>query len=186
MLGTILDYLYVLSQNGVGDIPKKLERISIKEKDTDDFWICFLPEAVLRFEFIKRKIAYSRKLDIYVIPKAAIQPNPSLTREFLERVTEEAINQNSKEGRKINLLGISLGNAPAYKLANVFHVDRFVSVVPGSFLPECIWESIATRRMAENSGYNLNYYKEALDDFSPIRNLDSLSGKFLGSLFGTF
>lgn len=186
MFGSILDYLYVSSQNVVGDIPKKLERISIKEKDTDDYWICFLPESILRLEFIKRKIISSRDTEVYVIPKTIVQPNPRLTREFLERITEEAINQNLGREREINLLGISLGNAPAYKFANVFSVDRFVSVVPGSFLPECIWESIATRRMAENSGYSLNDYKEALDDFSPIRNLDSLSANSLEVYLGRF
>lgn len=137
MIGSILDFLYASFNSDFGEIPKELEYFSVKNKSSNDFWICFLPESILSFEFIKRKIISSRDTEIYVIPKTIIQPNPMLTRDVLERITEEAINQEFRRG-EINLLGISLGNAIAYKFANVFRVDRFVSVVPGSFLPECI------------------------------------------------
>lgn len=187
MLGAIADYLYVLFQNGTGDIPKGAGRISIINNNSNNHWICFLPESILSFKFIKRKIISSRDTEVYVIPKTSIQPNPNLTRGVLERITEEAIDDYSKrQNENINVLGISLGNAPAYKFANNFPANRFVSVVPGSFLPECIFESIATKRIAENSGYNSEDYREALDDFSPIRNLNGLRARSLEVYLGRF
>ena len=173
MLGSLLDCFYVAFENRNGEIPKEIQQIQIQGKNSEK-WICFLPEGILKF-FYTRRILSGRNCDIYVIPKTAIQPNPFLTKDFLEAITEKAINDYSKsQERKINVLGISLGNAPAYVFANNFSVDRFISVVPGSLLPECIWESIATRKIAESSGKTLEDYREALDDFSPIRNLSSL------------
>jgi len=173
MLGLLLDRFYVAFENRNGEIPKEIQQIQIQGKNSEK-WICFLPEGILKF-FYTRRILSGRNCDIYVIPKTAIQPNPFLTKDFLEAITEKAINDYSKsQERKINVLGISLGNAPAYVFANNFSVDRFISVVPGSLLPECIWESIATRKIAESSGKTLEDYREALDDFSPIRNLSSL------------
>ena len=177
-------------EDRTSDIPKDAEYILInnKNKNINDHWMCFLPESILRFGYIKRKVISSRNLEICVIPKTAIQPNPLLTKEFLEKVTEEAINQYSKKQKEVdvNILAVSFGNAPAYRFASVFPVGRFVSVVPGSFLPECIWESIATRRMAENSGYTLEDYRNALDSFSPLRNLDSLKVKSLEIYLGCY
>ena len=173
MLGSLLDRFYVAFENRNGEIPKEIQQIQIQGKNSEK-WICFLPEGILKF-FYTRRILSGRNCDIYVIPKTAIQPNPFLTRDFLEGITEKAINDYSKSReRKINVLGISLGNAPAYVFASLFPVDRFISVVPGSLLPECIWESIATKKIAENSGRTLENYQEALDYFSPIRNLSSL------------
>ena len=88
--------------------------------------------------------------------------------------------------KRINVLGISLGNAPAYKFADFFHVERFVSVVSGSLLPECIWESIATKKIAENLGRTLDDYREALDDFSPIKNLGNLKANSLEIYLGRY
>ena len=173
MLGILLDYLYVSFENRTGEIPKEIQHIKIDDGNFEK-WICFLPEFALRFGYIRNKILSKRNCDVYVIPKTAIQPNPESTKELLEKITENAINNYSEKRGEINVLGVSLGNAPAYKFANTFPVNRFVSVAPGSFLPECVWESIATRRIAENSGRSLDDYREALDIFSPVRNLDNL------------
>jgi len=183
MLGTLLDYLYVSFENRTGEIPKEIQHIKIDDGNFEK-WICFLPEFALRFGYIRNKIFSKRNCDVYVIPKTAIQPNPESTKELLEKITENAINNYSEKREKINILGVSLGNAPAYKFANAFPVNQFVSVAPGSFLPECVWESIATRRIAENSRETLDDYREALDDFSPIRNLDNLEANSLEVYLG--
>jgi len=174
MLGSILDYLYVAFENRDGEIPKNIQHIKTNGGNTEK-WICFLPEGVLKFPYTKRGILSGRNCDIYAIPRTAIQPNPKSTRELLEKIMRTAISDYSfMQEKNVNVLGISLGNAPAYLFANFFQVNRFISAVPGSLLPECIWESIATRRIAESSGRTLENYREALDDFSPARNLDNL------------
>ena len=183
MLGSILDYLYVISENRSGEIPKEIQHIQTSGEDAEN-WICFLPEGVLKFSHTRKRILSMRNCDVYVLPRNAIQPNPESTKELLEKITENAINNYSEKREKINILGVSLGNAPAYKFANAFPVNQFVSVAPGSFLPECVWESIATRRIAENSRETLDDYREALDDFSPIRNLDNLGANSLEVYLG--
>lgn len=57
--------------------------------------------------------------------------------------------------------------------SNIFKILIMVKI-GFCFLPECIWESIATRKIAKGSGKTLDDYRDALDDFSPIRNLDNL------------
>ena len=186
MFGSILDYLYITFENRNGEIPEEIQHIKTNDGDSEN-WICFLPEGVLKFSYVKNKILSARNSNAYVIPKTAIQPDPKLTRNFLEKVTEKAINDYSKTQEKsVNVLGISLGNAPAYKFADYFPVKRFVSVVPGSLLPECIWESISTRKIAENSGITLEDYREALDDFSPARNLENLKANSIEVYLGKF
>lgn len=183
MLSSLLDYMYVLFENRNGEIFREVQHV--KNIDKGENWICFLPEGILKFSYFKKKILSGRNSDVYVIPKTAIQPNPELTKDLLEKITEKAIEDYSnKSCGNINVLGISLGNANAYKFANNFPVNRFVSVVPGSFLPECIWESIATRKIARGSGKTLNDYRDALDNFSPIRNLDNLKAKSLEIYLG--
>ena len=174
MLGTTLDYLYVAFENRIGEIPEEVQHIQRDENDSER-WICFLPEGVLKFSYVRNKILSGKNSDVYVIPKTAIQPNPEITRELLEKIIGMSISNRFKQPEGIlNVLGISLGNAPAYLFANFFPVNRFVSVVPGSLLPECIWESIATREITEGSGKTLDDYREVLNDFSPLRNLNSL------------
>ena len=173
MFGSILDYLYVAFENRNGEIPKEIWHIKTNDGDSED-WICFLPEGILKFPYARNRILSARNSDVYVIPKNAIQPDPKTTRKLLEEITKRASDDYYKKRGDINVLGVSLGNAPAYKFANYFPVKRFVSVVPGSLLPECIWESIATRKIAEKSGRTLENYREALNNFSPARNLDNL------------
>ena len=185
MLGSILDYLYVISENRSGEIPKEIQHIQTSGEDAEN-WICFLPEGVLKFSHTRKRILSMRNCDVYVLPKTTIQPNPESTGELLEKITENAINNYSKKREEINILGVSLGNAPAYKFANAFPINQFVSVAPGSLLPECIWESIATRRIAENSGRILDDYQKALDEFSPIRNLDNLKANSLEIYLGQY
>ena len=184
MLGSILDYLYVAFENRNGNIPEEVQHIQTSCENSEN-WICFLPESALKFSHIRKKILSRINSDAYVVPKTAIQPNPEVTRKFLDDITQIAISDYLKKQKsEVNVLGISLGNASAYKFANDFPVRRFVSVVPGSYLPECIWESIATRKIAKNSGKTLEDYRDVLDDFSPIRNLDKLKAKSLEVYLG--
>jgi|SRR3989344_5314480 len=173
MFGSILDYLYVAFENRNGEIPEEIQHTKTNDGDSEN-WICFLPEGVLKFSYARNRILSARNSNVYVIPKNAIQPDPKTTRKLLEEITKRASDDYYKKQGDINVLGVSLGNAPAYKFANYFPVKRFVSVVPGSLLPECIWESIATRKIAEKSGRTLENYREALNNFSPARNLDNL------------
>lgn len=71
-------------------------------------------------------------------------------------------------------MSISLGNVLGFRFAEHFKVNKFISVVPGSRLAECIWESIATKKIAQNSGKSLRDYKKVLANYNPIESVSRI------------
>jgi esterase/lipase len=119
-------------------------------------------------------------IEFYVLPKIPISPNPKITRDFLDKTLKKAIWKQKKiyPGKEVNVLGISMGNVLAFRFAQHFKVNKFISVVPGSRLAECIWESIATRKIVQNSGRSFEEYKKNLADYNPIENVKKITPTF--------
>lgn len=86
----------------------------------------------------------------------------------------------------ITVLGISIGNCPAYRFAAETGAKRLISVVPGSRLAESLWRSNATKKEvmeAKKRGFTFEDFQKELSPFDPIRYVPSLSGRvdvFLG------
>ena len=182
MLGSLLDRVFVACTNRKGELPLQVEHYSFFKKDSNDDpdinWVCFVPEFCYHVSFIRKRIvSEGANMDIYVLPRTAVQPNPQLTCRYLNSVFKTAIRNQARlySGKEVNVLGISMGNVLAFRFAEHFQVNKLVSVVPGSRLAECIWESIATNPIAESSGKDLQDYKRSLAGYNPIEWCSSIN-----------
>lgn len=178
MLGSLLDKIFVACSKRDGELPSQIEHHPFRCGDSNPNWVCFLPRVCYRVSYIrKRLIQEGTNMDVYVLPNNIIQPNPELTRKFLDDVLMSAIQQQNRDysGKEVNILGISLGNVLAFRFAENFQVNKLISVVPGSRLAECIWESIATNGIVQNSGRGLQNYKRILAGYNPIESVSSIS-----------
>ena len=178
----LLDRFYALTLSGYKELENSKQDIHWTPyyNESTDLWLCFLPSFAYRSRRIRERILpKTGSLWVCEIPKFTIQPNPSITREILEKVSEKG-NQLIEQSHIKNpsFLGVSLGNAPAFYLANLTgSTGRLVSVAPGSYLPECIRESVATSHIVKKGlrrGYSFEDYVAHLSQFSPINNLDNL------------
>lgn len=178
MLGSLLDRFYSTYSNRKGKLSLKVDHHVLKGGNTNINWVCFVPECCYYISFIREKIILENlNMDIYVLSNIAVQPDPELTHKYLDNILKAATkNQtNSYFNKKVNVLGISLGNVLAFKFAEHFRVNKLFSVIPGSKLAECIWESIATKEIAQNSGRNLQDYKKSLSDYNPIESVSKIN-----------
>jgi hypothetical protein len=188
MFDSILDKIFVACSNRNGEIPSKAKSYQIKERERAKYnWVCFVPEFCDRIYLIKNKIIKEGKnVNFYILPKTTIQSNPKLTQKFLDNILKEAItNQKRNPSKKINVLGVSLGNVLAFRFAEYFKINKLISVVPGSRLAECAWESIATKEIVRNSGLNLKDYKKILKNYNPIESVPKISTKYAEIFLGT-
>lgn len=178
MFGSILDRLFVAISNRNGKLPLYVENYTYKNENANSNWVCFIPEFCYRIPFIRKRLTPDGiNEEAYILPKTVIQPDPNLTRIFLDNVLGKAIRKQNQSylERKVNVLGISLGNVLAFRFAENFQVNKLISVVPGSRLAECIWESIATNKLAQNSGINLREYQASLASYNPIESISRIS-----------
>jgi len=174
MLGSLLDRIFVACSNRNGKLPSQIESHTFRNEDTNSNWVCFVPEFCYRVPFIRRRlIPEGIDMDIYILPKTAVQPNPELTHKFLDDILSTAIKKQNQFylKKRVNVLGISLGNVLAFRFTEHFQVNKLISVVPGSRLAECIWEGIATNKIAQNSGRILRDYQTSLTDYNPIESV---------------
>lgn len=152
-------------------------------RGSDKEWFCFIPSSIYNSpKFTNKVLPKKGNLHIYEIPSNTIQPNPKITRTLLEDITDCA--RTEIKGMKIKdpcFQGISLGNAPAFVLANETRSKgKFISVAAGARLPECIRDGIATREimdLALQHGYSFDQYKQVLDVFSPVNNLNQIAAQ---------
>lgn len=146
----------------------------------EGLWLCFLPSFAYNSRKLRKRILPQEgNLWVCEVPQFAIQTNPSITREILERVSEAGLEIiNASDVANPSFLGVSLGNAPAFYLANqTGSTGRLVSIAPGSYLPECIRESVATAHIIKKGlkrGYLFEDYIYHLSQFSPSNNLYNL------------
>ncbi len=180
-----IEDLIGLSIRGYGmsepDYPREEIFKTVVNADSRKSWICIMPAFVFGRDNLKKEIV-SRESSaiIYRLPKDIVTTSPSATRRVLDLVYQDASNEikNLKQkGSEINLAGISIGGTIAFKLANKFHPKNLVCLTPGADLPISITQSLATKPIYEESirkGYTFSDFKNQLDDFSPINNLDNL------------
>ena len=176
MLGTALDYVAAKCERKRKDSPEPMGFKQIKTDGALEDWIYFVPGAVARLPGLGKLLKVDANIDAYITAKSVVQTDPKKTRAHLEGVAQKAIEdyKNKNSYKKPNVLAISIGNCPAYMFANEIPVNRFVSVVPGSSLPECIRDSQATGKIFRASNKPFEEYKKELNHLGPISNLDYL------------
>ena len=187
MLNSFLDLIFASIGDRTGELPSKIQHHSQRAKNNDPNWVCFIPEFCYRVSFIKNRIILpGTNMDIYVLPKTAIQPDPELTDRFLNDILDSAKRQqeNLFPGGKVNILGISLGNVLAFRFAEHYQTNKLISVVPGSRLADCIWESIATNKIARGSGRTLQEYRQILKLFDPISSVPRITPAYAEIFLG--
>jgi hypothetical protein len=189
MFKSVPDEILVKFEKRIGRLSQKINCLSLKNSSAKETWVCFVPEFTAHFKYTKEKL-FSKKInaEIYISSEKAVQPNPKITREYLDKILNEAIKRQKRNKIKsgLNVLGVSMGNVLAFKFANHFKINKFISVVPGSKLPECIFESIATRKIAESSGKDLKAYRKYLKTYGPEENLDNLKAKKIKIYLGPY
>lgn len=188
MLGSFLDRIFIACSDRSGNLPLEIESHTSRSEYPGHNWVCFMPEFCYRTGHIRKKLILENiNMEVYILPKTAIQPDPGLTHDFLDSVLGSAIKKQSLlyPGRRVNVLGISLGNVLAFRFAEHFKVNGLVSVVPGSRLAECIWESAATGEIAQKSGKSLDDYKKSLSDYNPIESVPRINPQYSEVHLGT-
>jgi hypothetical protein len=189
MFKSVPDKIVAKFEKRVGKLSQKVNLVSNKNNSSKEIWVCFVPEFIARLGYTRKKLlAKNINSEIYISSEKAVQPDPKETRKYLDKVLAEAIKKQKNNDSKIslNVLGISMGNVLAFRFANYFKINRLVSIVPGSKLPECIWESIATKKIALASNKDLKAYQKELAIYDPDANLDNLKAKKIEVYLGRY
>lgn len=172
----LIDRFFVLFRSFFPWNLKGMDYIKQKiPKNSDEIWICFLPFFSYNTSFLRKRIIPKDKdVILYIFPKIPVFPNPNKTKQFLDKVGDDAskeIRAALKRGKKVNLLFHSLSTSLIGRLSKGNRLNRIVAISPGSNLAECIWASIATKHVKEEAirqGYNLSDFKKALKNYNPI------------------
>ncbi|MBU0958365.1 MAG: hypothetical protein KKB31_00325 [Nanoarchaeota archaeon] len=189
----ILDRYYVGRKKGViGEDIDWSARIN-DSGTSNDSWYCFVPKLVMKNGFVWRGLVpHEGRVVVYTTSYInLIVPNAVKTRDNLRVIYDDAIKkmqQDSSRGRKINVLGVSIGNVLSVRLANEVsgsRINRLVSIVGGGFLGRSAWDSIATRDVAQNSGCDsVEEYEEILAEFGPAYYLPNIFAEKVFARFG--
>ena len=190
----ILDRLYARSKRRVTreEVDWK-PQINVYD-NSDETYYCFVPKIVMGNDKIGagilpengKVIAYTTSYINLVVPDA------EKTRNNLRAIYYNAlakINDDIKEGRKISVLGVSIGNVLSFRCAGNVPMGRIanlISIVGGSHLGFSAWDSVATSRTAQNSGCtNVEEYENILSEFAPIKYAGDIHAKRIFARFGS-
>jgi len=174
----IFDKIYSIVGNKkrikeIGDV--NFKRIETG-KSNNLIWVCFLPWRV-SFKEAKKigLVPKNGRVITYEGPIGLANPDPNIAKELLKKIVSDL---KLLKLNNFNILAHSIGNYPAFFVANHFNVKKLVSVVPGSKLGACIYDSIVTqevKKMAIKLGYNNSFqYDLCITKTNPISNLDNL------------
>lgn len=189
MLG-LLDRGYAL-WNKIG--PKKITSWAptIVDDGIGEKWYCFVPKTILANKKLRdRLIPNKGNVVIYQVSYNNLMVNDvNETLSNLKAVYEDAIlkiQEDVRLSRKINLLGISLGNIFAFRvLGEIKNVKNLVSLVGGGRFGASAWDSILTKNIARNSGCDsIENYEKTLERFSPVNYVKGVRVENLFARFG--
>lgn len=189
-----LEDIWELKVNVYGNSETQFNRKNIfkieEGKHSNQTWIGIFPPFVYDNEKLRKNVfPKNMKTLSYRLPKDAIRPNPKETRDVLKGVFNDiakTIKKSNKSPSKFNILGISLGGTIAFKIANLFPINKLICVALGANLPLCIKNGIATSSIFKRGlkqGYTFNDFQRELDEFSPINNINNLSNKTKISIY---
>ena len=156
-----------------------------------NIWFYFVPHAIEEHEILKKNY-FSGNRNIYRYETDStylIKSDPSETASLLEEMCQDAsenIERKLKEGHDINILGVSLGNAIAIKMAATYPCKNLVSVVGGARLWECITDSLFTWNLVKRSNFSKENYKNCLKEFNAIDYVENINSDNILLFLGGF
>jgi len=186
MLG-LEDYLF-LKFTGYGQKEEGIDKFKIISKSQDnasrDLWILFLPKTSYDKPLMFKKfVPKSSSYIAYRIPKDIISQDPSATKVILSAILRDSLKMCKaavSKGRKINVLGLSLGGVLASRLAAEMKVEKLVMIAPGFDLSWCVEYGMLTKNIFYSSiknGFSRDDYEKNLSSFSPKNNFGKISPK---------
>ena len=189
----ILDRAYARSKRGLAHENVDWHPI-VQDNPLPPIWYCFVPKIVVRDKGLREGILPKEgKVVTYVI--SSLNLVASDAEQFMCNLRQiyddamEKINEDLKQWRDINLLGISLGNVLSCKIANSLpnkKVKNLVSLVGGGRLGSSTWNSIMTSHIAKSSGCkSVQEYEGLVQEFSPLNNLEGVNAQRLFARFGS-
>ena len=162
---------------------EKIVKDSNTTGNSERRWVCFLPAAAYDNRSVRSRYTPSNgDNSIYKIPKNAVSPNPHETSNILWGIYQDAASEieSLKDSTEISVIGVSLGNVLAFKLADQYPTKDLISVTPGADLPLCIWDGIGTKeviKQAKKDGRTLEDFETVLSTWSPMNNLNNITGE---------
>jgi|SRR3989344_7698570 len=191
----IADRLYARKKRGIAheDVdwkPQTEQGIIFK-----DSWYCFVPKIVTRNQAIGNGILPKEgKVTTYTISSInLIVPDVEETLGNLREIYNDAlsrINDDMSKGKRISLLGVSLGNVISMRLASVLpgkNPRNLVSLVGSTRLGLSAWNSNLIGHIARQSGFgSAEEYERRVEEFSPINYLNGLNPRRIFSRFGSY
>jgi hypothetical protein len=153
---SLLDYLFsIFGGYGKDRLIKKrrglIKRFYGDRNLTGPLYIYFLPQSTFDSKFLTNRYVLKKYRSVqYRISTSTISPNPQVTRNLFRKILKDAMNQAKdaiKQGRKVYVLGLSIGVIPAVSLANKVRVDKLTILFGGSDIAACVKEGIVTKNL---------------------------------------
>jgi hypothetical protein len=150
-----------------------------RSKENEDTWFCFLPAIAYDKSFLRNSVLPSNNASriIFKLPFPSIVINPREIRKYFDKIYGQALSAYENMNGSVSVLGVSLGNAPAFKFANAVDCERLLSVVPGESIFDGIEHGSATKHIYQSGlekGYTSEDFKSALDEYNPGNNISNL------------
>ena len=142
--------------------------------------ICFLPWRMPYRLAVVLGLVPRDYLACYEMPSAIVSSEPKLCIEAMMRVTQDAealVRRSGHPPASMVIIGLSIGSAAATYVANVLGA-RLLSISSADRGDLTLWESPATRHVrqfAEEKGYRLEHFSEALEGYHTIENLSNIA-----------
>lgn len=143
----------------------------------------------LLFWFLGQALAsHGYQAIVYTYPFSVLSSNPKETRKNFEETKEHVLQTikklPKKKSKELAVFGISLGNIPAFMLAQeVPGIKKIIANTPPADLAETVWKwknkKFNFRRILEEKKITRKQLKKEWLDLSPLHNLRSSGDKKL-------
>ncbi len=159
-----------------------------------EVWYCFVPGSVWNNFSLKKNLLPQRgRKVIYTSSyRNMIFADAKKTRDIFEEIYLDArkrLVKDFKQGKRINLLGISLGNIVSVRLAHEvpgLEIENFVSIVGGLHPGKIAWNSLATRKLVRKGNKTEGSYRKVFSEFSASEFSQGLKAGKIFARFGRF
>ena len=156
-------------------------------------WFCFVPSMVSRVSLIRRGLIPAEgQVFVYTLSSLdLITADPEVTVEKLHCVYDHALEHMQmavKQGKSVNLLGVSLGNVLSIRLAGQARtkIINLISIIGGGNLGLSCWDSILTGYVARQSVCaTAERYEEMMSVFSPVSYIREVEAERVVIRLGT-
>src|SRR3989344_3198926 len=180
----IFDELYAFKKSLMKRkiIPYNSEPIVLGESKDKSVWFYFINSAQIKYGILRKNLFLeNRRIEYYIADISMLfKEDANETKILLEDLFRGACNNiesKIREGYKINLLGISLGNIFTIRAASIYPCQKLISISGGSRLGRSSWDGLLTRELASKSGLSQEDYEKTLSNFDPYQYVKDVKAK---------